>query len=136
MADSKEIVLASSYDEVERLEPFLNELQEWAGFGDEDYARIMLTLSEAATNAIVHGNREETEKQVEIEATLQNSTLSISVKDEGEGFNPDDIPDPLKDENLMKVGGRGVYLIQEYADEVSFSENATRITMKFMLADI
>lgn len=135
MADSKEIVLASSFDEVERLEPFLNDLQDWAGFGDEDYARIMLTLSEAATNAIVHGNREETEKQVEIRAKLENSTLSISVKDEGEGFDPDEIPDPLKDENLMKIGGRGVYLIREYADEVSFSDNATRITMKFELAE-
>ena len=136
MGDStvnKEIILDSTFEEVERLEDYLNELQEWADFSDEDYARIMLTLSEAATNAIVHGNKENPNKKVTIRCKLVDKKLVISVKDEGAGFDPSNIPDPLKEENLLNVGGRGVYLIKEYADELRFEENGTKLIMAFKL---
>ncbi|MGK7371148.1 MAG: ATP-binding protein, partial [Candidatus Halalkalibacterium sp. M3_1C_030] len=84
----KEIVLESSFDEVEHLEDYVNELQDWADFNDEDYARIMLTLSEAVTNAIVHGNKENPEKQVKVRSELSDGELAITVKDEGAGFDP------------------------------------------------
>ncbi|HKL17718.1 MAG TPA: ATP-binding protein [Halalkalibaculum sp.] len=129
----KEIVLESSFDEVEHLEDYVNELQDWADFNDEDYARIMLTLSEAVTNAIVHGNKENPEKQVTIRSELTDGTLSISVKDEGAGFDPSNIPDPLKEENLLNIGGRGVYLIKQYADDLQFNENGTKLEMLFKL---
>jgi len=129
----KEIVLESSFDEVEHLEDYVNELQNWADFNDEDYARIMLTLSEAVTNAIVHGNKENPEKQVTIRSELTDGTLSISVKDEGAGFDPSNIPDPLKEENLLNIGGRGVYLIKQYADDLQFNENGTKLEMLFKL---
>jgi len=129
----KEIVLESSFDEVEHLEDYVNELQNWADFNDEDYARIMLTLSEAVTNAIVHGNKENPEKRVTIRSELTDGTLSISVKDEGAGFDPSNIPDPLKEENLLNIGGRGVYLIKQYADDLQFNENGTKLEMLFKL---
>lgn len=129
----KEIVLSSNFEEVERLEHYIDELQEWAEFDDEDYSRIMLTLSEAVTNAILHGNKENPEKKVTVIGKLQKSTLVITVKDEGEGFEPDSIPDPLKEENLLNIGGRGVYLIEEYADELKFEENGTKLEMVFKL---
>lgn len=133
MADStyKEIILNSSFEEVEKLEDYLNELQDWADFSDDDYARIMLTLSEAATNAIVHGNMENPEKEVTIRSKVTNSKLIITVKDEGAGFNPNNIPDPLKEENLLNIGGRGVYLIKEYSDDLQFEENGTKLIMTF-----
>lgn len=129
----KEITLDSTFDEVERLEDYVNELQEWADFDDDNYARIMLTLSEAATNAILHGNKENPEKKVIIRSELTDGTLSITVKDEGAGFDPSNIPDPLKEENLLNVGGRGVYLIKEYADDLQFYENGTKLEMLFKL---
>jgi serine/threonine-protein kinase RsbW len=135
MADSthKKIVLNSSYEEVEKLEQYVKELQQWAGFGDEDQARIMLTLSEAATNAIVHGNKENPDKKVVITGRLSDKTLIISVQDEGNGFDPSKLPDPLKKENLLNEGGRGVYLIEQYADKIQFEENGTKLKMTFKL---
>ncbi len=135
MTDSsqKKIVLNSTFEEVERLEKYVEDLQKWAGFGDDDHARIMLTLSEAATNAIVHGNKENPDKKVIIIGRLSNNTLTLSVKDEGKGFNPDDLPNPLKEENLLNEGGRGVYLIEEYADKLEFQENGTKLKMVFKL---
>ncbi len=129
----KKLVIPSLFEEIQQLESYLQELQEWAGFDDEDFSRIMLTLSEAVTNAIVHGNKEDPKKVVTILPSLEGQTLSISVKDEGMGFNHADLPDPLKETNLLKEGGRGVFIICHYTDNVSFAENGTRMIMEFKL---
>lgn len=134
-SDTKKLVLSSKFEEMERLEPYIDELKQWTDFGDEDSSRIMLVLSEAVNNAIVHGNEENPDKQVVVLSTWDESTgvLQVSVEDEGEGFDPDDIPDPLKEENLLNEGGRGVYLIEQYADDVQFSKGGTKITIGFQL---
>ncbi|MDR9418850.1 ATP-binding protein [Gracilimonas sp.] len=127
------LTLQSNFDEVERLEGFLNALQEELGFSDEIYAKMMLAVSEAATNSIVHGNKLDESKMVEVSAHLEDETLYIHSQDQGEGFDPATLPDPLAEENLMKTSGRGVFLMKEYADDVSFSENGTKLTLVFNL---
>jgi len=134
-SDTKQLTLSSDFEEMDQLEPFVDELQQWASFGEEDLNRIMLALSEAVNNAVVHGNKQDPEKEVVIDSRLTDNgeTLVISVEDEGDGFDPNSIPDPLKEENLLKEGGRGVYLIKQYADEVQFSKKGTKITITFSL---
>lgn len=127
------LTLTSSFEEIERLEPFLEALQEKAGFGDDRFERIRLAVNEAVTNAVLHGNKEDASKNVHITARREKNRVVISVQDEGPGFNPETLPDPLKEENLLKDSGRGIFLIQQYADEVEFSENATKLTMRFEL---
>jgi serine/threonine-protein kinase RsbW len=134
-SDTNKLVLDSKFEQMERLEPFIDELQQRADIDDEDSGRIMLALSEAVNNAIIHGNNEDPEKQVVVLSTLdkENRTLTISVEDEGEGFDPEEIPDPLKEENLLNEGGRGVYLIRQYADELQFSKGGSKATIIFQL---
>lgn len=134
-SNTKKLVLSSKFEEMEQLEPFIEELQEWAHFDDEDSGRIMLTLSEAVNNAIMHGNEENPDKQVFILTKLDkaNNTLQISIEDEGNGFDPNEIPDPLKEENLLNEGGRGVYLIKQYADDIQFSKSGRKVTITFHL---
>lgn len=136
-ADSKNLVLNSTFEEMERLEPFVQELKQWAKFNEEDANRIMLTLSEAVNNAIMHGNEENPDKEVAIQTKLDRGSniLRISVEDEGDGFDPDAIPDPLKEENLLNEGGRGVYLIEQYADDVQFSKDGSKVTITYQLSD-
>lgn len=133
MADSKKrtLTLASRFEEIKRVEPFVNGLQNWLGFSDDTYGNIILSLNEAVTNAVVHGNKEKPSKKVVVTANREDDLLKITVEDEGEGFNPNDIPDPLKDENLLNEGGRGVYLIEQFADKVTYSEGGTKITIEF-----
>lgn len=133
--NQKKLVLNSSFDELERLDPFLQELQQWAGFDDDSFSRIMLVLSEAVNNAIVHGNRKSSDKKVFIQAGLNADTLKITIRDEGEGFDPNSLPDPLKEENLLNEGGRGVYLIKQYADDVQFSKGGRELTISFHLGE-
>ena len=130
---SKTITISSTFDSIERLEPFLTELRQEIGFGDDRFAQIRLALNESITNAITHGNKEDPSKKIFITATADGDRLQISVKDEGTGFNPETLDDPLKEENLLKDSGRGIFLIKQNADEVVFSENATKLTMSFEL---
>ncbi|WP_018127024.1 ATP-binding protein [Balneola vulgaris] len=128
---STELILESRYEEAEKVEGLLNELQSSLDFDDEFYARLMLTVSEAATNGIVHGNKLDESKKVRILAQFDGEVLTVSVKDEGEGFTPSEVADPLAEENLLKTSGRGVFLMEEYADEVTYTENGTCLTLKF-----
>lgn len=118
---------------MERVELFVEELQQWAGFDDDNFSRILLVLSEAVNNAITHGNRQDSGKKVFINAGLEKDILKVSIRDEGEGFDPDSLADPLKDENLLKEGGRGVYLIKQYADDVQFLKNGRELAISFRL---
>lgn len=129
----EDLIIPSLFDEIQRIEPYLAKLQQQIGFDDGDFDRILLALSEAATNAVVHGNEEDPDKNVTISTSLEYDTLAIDVKDEGGGFDPSELPDPLKEENLLNEGGRGVFLIGQFADEVTYSENGTRLTMQFNL---
>jgi len=130
----RKLELISKFEESAKLEGFLNSLQQALNFNDELYAKLMLVVSEAVTNAIMHGNKEDKSKKVFITAQSDSEELTFIVKDEGEGFDPDSLPDPLDEENLLKTSGRGVFLMEEYADQVSFSNNGSTLTLKFNLS--
>ncbi|TNF27640.1 MAG: ATP-binding protein [Bacteroidetes bacterium] len=99
---------------------------------DEDYyGNILIAVTEAVNNAINHGNRQNPEKKVHVDFIDRGDRLSFSVKDEGDGFDHDALPDPTDPENLEKISGRGVFLMKHLADEVEFSENGTRVEMTF-----
>jgi serine/threonine-protein kinase RsbW len=95
----------------------------------------MLTVSEAATNGILHGNKLDESKTVELSAYKEDEKLIFETKDQGDGFNPDDVPDPLAEENLLKTSGRGVFLMEEYADSVEYSEGGTKLKLVFNLPE-
>lgn len=125
----------SSFKEMERLEPFVKSLQASVKFDEETFSRVLLTLSEAVNNAIIHGNNQDPDKQVVVHAQLDKQVLIIRVRDEGAGFDPSSLPDPLKEENLLNEGGRGIYLIRQYADDVKFGKGGAEITFTFQLGD-
>lgn len=131
----KELVIRSTYEELEKAEGFLNDLQAELNFSDEFYARLMLTVSEGMTNGAVHGNELDENKKVTTRAFLDRNTLIIEVSDEGEGFNPGDVPDPLAAENLLKTSGRGVFLMEEYADKAEYLDEGNRLRLCFDLPD-
>lgn len=82
---------------------------------------LLLSVTEASTNAIVHGNKSDETKLVTIDATKVDNQLIISVKDQGKGFDPSKIPDPTETDNLLKDSGRGIYLMRVYMDDLKFN---------------
>ena len=93
----------------------------------------MLTVSEAATNAVVHGNELDASKKATIVAKADENTLTVTTTDEGAGFVPEEVPNPLAEENLLKTSGRGVFLMQEYADETEYQNDGRTLVLKFKL---
>jgi serine/threonine-protein kinase RsbW len=135
MAFRKELILKSAYEEVEKVENLLLALQTALGFDDDFYARLMLAVSEAATNAIVHGNKLDTSKKAVIVAESDGKQLTFTTTDEGEGFVPEEVADPLAPENLLKPSGRGVFLMKEFADDVAYLNDGRTLVLKFNLSN-
>lgn len=92
-------------------------------------SNLFIALDEAFVNAVKHGNKFDHNKLVRITAELSSREARFTIEDEGEGFNPADVPDPLDPMNLFKTSGRGVLLIHNIMDEVTYSERGNRVTM-------
>ncbi len=91
--------------------------------------RLQVVLSEALSNAIMRGNREDRGKWVDVRAELGPEVIQLVVTDEGTGFDPDAVPEPIRPEQLDEANGRGLYLIRKLVDEVSFNEQGNSICM-------
>jgi serine/threonine-protein kinase RsbW len=91
--------------------------------------RLQVVLSEALSNAIVRGNQEERGKWVHVQAELGPDAIRLMVTDEGKGFNPLAIPEPIRPEQLDEANGRGLYLIRKLVDAVQFNEQGNSICM-------
>lgn len=90
---------------------------------------IRLCVEEAVKNAIIHGNKKNKNTPVFIQYSLDGDKFKMEVEDKGNGFNPDELPDPTLDENLLREGGRGVFLIHKLMDEVKYSNNGNKVLM-------
>lgn len=133
MSSAHSLELSTDYDELERVEELVGKLASASGIDDEKQNVLMLAASEAVTNAMRHGNKMDATKKVHVNAEVTSEYIQLMVEDEGDGFNPDDIPDPLDPENLLKPSGRGVFLMKTYCDEVEHDKGGRRIRLRLNL---
>lgn len=96
---------------------------------DIDKEMLSVVLSEALTNAVIHGNREDARKMVVAQAAIDSGKIILTVTDEGPGFDYRNLADPLKNENRLKEHGRGLFIIRTLMDEVRFNDAGNEITM-------
>jgi serine/threonine-protein kinase RsbW len=119
---------------VEAISPFLDQLMLFIRkFRNADGSEfdIEIALREALTNAIVHGNHEDPEKRVYVTSHCgQDGEVSITIRDQGQGFDNRAVPDPTAPENTLSPHGRGIYLVQALMDEVRFEEGGTVVNMR------
>jgi len=113
-----EIEIESDPNNLITIEEFVNYFAKDLGLSEEQLSVLLLAVTEAATNAIIHANKCDINKLVKIRAEIEDSKLVVRIKDEGKGFDPSKLPDPTQPENLLKDSGRGVYLMKVYMDEV------------------
>jgi len=92
-----------------------------AGFGEEDLLKIGMAVRESMVNAVVHGNRYNANKKVRFSVVKNSERFTIRIADEGEGFDYEEIPDPLAEENLLRGSGRGIFLIRSFMDELQIN---------------
>jgi len=107
------------------VEEFVNFFAKDIGLKNEQIAALLLAVTEATTNAIIHANKCNVNKTVTVDVTVNSSTLIVKIIDEGAGFDPAKIPDPTLPENLLKDSGRGVYLMKIYMDDLKYNVTPT-----------
>jgi len=129
----KDIDITSKISNIRKIENVIDELTNELKINTDAYGKILVATLEAVNNAIIHGNKTDINKQVNVGFILKEKSLDITVKDEGPGFNPDIVPDPTSPENIENLHGRGVYLMSNLADSIEFNPNGNQVTMTFNL---
>lgn len=124
-------VLASEHHHVETVVDWLEDLAGQHGLGDELLNRLLVAVSEAVNNSLCHGNQLNPVRDVVVEVTLTSDSVDVVVEDEGIGFEPERIENPLAEDNLWKEGGRGVYLMEKLTDDVRFENDGRRVFLHF-----
>lgn len=127
------IQVPSMVENIRMIESFIDNAKEKFHLDDDIYGNIMIAVTEAVNNAIKHGNNNNKSKNVYLSLSLDESMLKFVVRDEGDGFNYDDLPDPTAPENLEKPGGRGIFLMKHLSDEVSFKDNGRTVELSFYM---
>lgn len=115
------------------IESFIDNAKDKFHLEDDIYGNIMIAVTEAVNNAIKHGNSGNNQKNVFLSLSLEDSIIKFVVKDEGPGFDYENLPDPTSPENLEKPGGRGIFLMKHLSDEVSFKDKGTIVEMSFYI---
>ena len=117
-ARKQELKLESTLDSVDVAEEMVKRFADEAGFPEDEVHQIGMAVRESVVNAVVHGNCYSSQKKVTLAVEQENDRLTIRVQDQGVGFDVDDVPDPLANENLMRKSGRGLFLIRAFMDEL------------------
>ena len=116
------LTLASTLATVDRVEHEAETFSKQFGFDEDQVCNIAMAVREAMVNAVVHGNAYSNDKTVTATLEATESDLVFRVSDQGSGFNPAGIPDPLSPENILRGSGRGVFLMRAFMDEVHFRQ--------------
>lgn len=119
--------------QVAHVEPFVEKVAERFNLSADVHDNMLLSVTEAVTNAIVHGNCSDHSKSVSISLRRQKDSLAIRVSDEGIGFDPKKVPDPTSPECIEECGGRGIFLMRRLADECRFIRGGTTVEMRWRI---
>ena len=99
------------------------------GYTERDLFGMRLALEEALVNAIKHGNRQSEDKVVHVTCELGGDTARVVIRDEGDGFDPEEVPDPTADENLDRPCGRGIMLMRSFMTEIRYADRGRQVTL-------
>jgi len=120
--DVVRLEFGSAFDMLDFVQVVSDFLCKRVGFDEDSVHWVSVAIRESVINAIKHGNRNDAAKLVHIEfassSDPETGGLTVSVRDEGEGFEPEEVADPLAPENMLKSSGRGIFLIRNFMDDV------------------
>lgn len=119
--ETTELRFASRIEAVAEAAAAVSEFLNRVGIGEDVAFGIDMAVREAVTNAVLHGNKLDSAKIAEVDLKKTSGRLEINVSDQGKGFNPTEIADPTKPENLLKTSGRGIFFMRNFMDEVNWT---------------
>lgn len=129
----KQLSFASKIENISYVEKLVDEISDTYNLNNIIYGNILVSLVEAVSNAILHGNKSDPSKKVNVECEVEDNYIYFTICDEGDGFDFTNIPDPTATENIDKPHGRGVFLMNKLSDGISYQKNGTEVKFKFKL---
>ena len=133
MKTCEEITFESTSSNISIVEKVVNDVCAQHEVNEDHYGNLLIALTEAVNNAIKHGNGEDPTKSVNLKYSATNELLEFRIKDQGVGFDFNNLPDPTDPANIEKANGRGVFLMKNLADEVNFHDEGRTVELKFNL---
>ena len=127
--DPDTITIPSSPDKISVVDEFLEDWLRKRGVAENTIADLAIAITELVNNAINHGNKQQEGKKVTLTLRYRHGEIEASITDEGEGFDPEDIPDPLAEENLLKEIGRGIFIVKSLMDDFRYASRPEGGTM-------
>ncbi len=127
----RKLKLKSDLQDINIVENLVDTLTKEKIISEEKQGEVLICVTEAIINAIVHGNKNNREKEVELDVMTKNNKLVFKVKDQGDGFDYNNIPDPTAPENIENPDGRGIFLISKLSDKMEFHNNGSEIEFMF-----
>ncbi len=118
-----EMVIPSDVNRIKDVERITERIATHMNFGEDDKDSLAIAVTEIVGNAISHGNKNDLTKNVTVTFDYDDDTIIVTVQDEGEGFDEDEIENPLEPENLLKESGRGIFIVRALIDELSIVRN-------------
>ena len=127
------VKIPSIKENVSVVESFIENVGEKIRIEEAIYGNVLVSVTEAVNNAIVHGNKEDKNKKVKLGLKQNKKSVRFIVEDEGMGFDHNALPDPTNPKNLEKVKGRGIFLIKSLSDKTTFKQGGRVVEMLFKL---
>lgn len=125
--------LNSKAENISLVEPFVQKIQKHYRFDEEAYYNILLVLTEAVNNSIIHGNQQDPHKKVLVNSCLRRQKLQFTIQDEGKGFNHRRVQDPTAPDRIACPNGRGVFLMRSLSDQIRFSDQGRKVEIRFAM---
>ena len=134
MASADPLYLEENIESIPQVETIVKEISNRFGLSADLHGNMLISLTEAVNNAIIHGNQNDKSKCVKMYITKDDSNIAVHVTDEGDGFDPSQLPDPTEPENLLQLNGRGVFLMHQLCDEIDYLNDGRTVKMCFHIS--
>lgn len=129
----KNLQITSDPENLRIVENLIDQLSEEHKIESDLYGKILVATVEAVNNAIIHGNKSDKNKKIDIWVSTDLKKVKVRVRDEGEGFEYDNVPDPTAPENIENIHGRGVFLMRQLSDNIKFRNKGSEVELTFKL---
>ena len=126
------MVLDTNLDSIHIVEGLVEKIGESLNLSEDSFGNVLISVTEAINNAVVHGNKNNEQKKIILEVLSSDDRVCYAIKDEGTGFDFMNLPDPTAPENIEKPNGRGVFLMKSLADDVVFEDNGSKVLLYFV----
>jgi len=127
------LTLSSTTKAISRVEPYLDKIRQSLKLDEIQVNKLMVSVTEAVNNAILHGNKENPQKKVTLFAEELPGWLLVIISDQGHGFDPARITNPLQEENLLRESGRGIFLMRTLMDKVEIDRTREGTSVRLWL---